>query len=83
MEILLPEFPRIVLGENGASLARNGNLIFPEDILKVMDQESDQIPLLLEEKTIFRLFSVDGQFLALGRKDPEKNGIHPFLVIDS
>ncbi len=83
MELLLPEFPKVVLEEHGTFLARNGNLIFPENVLKVINQESSQIPLLLEEKTIFRLFSIDGQLLAFGRKDPEKNGIHPFLVIDS
>lgn len=83
LELLLPEFPKVVLGESGASLARNGNHIFPENILKVMDQEIDQIPSRQQEKAIFRLFSVEGHFLALGRKDPEKNGIHPFLVIDS
>lgn len=83
MELLLPGFPKIVLKENGASLARNGNLILPDSILKVLDQNSGHAALSGEGETIFRLFSVDGKLLALGKKDSERKGIHPFLVIDS
>jgi len=82
LESLLPEFPKIVLRESGASLARYGNLIFPDDILKVLDSESDLSACSQEGKSIFRLFSVEGKLLALGRKAPAAKGIHPFLVIE-
>ncbi|GAG11906.1 unnamed protein product, partial [marine sediment metagenome] len=36
-----------------------------------------------EEEIIFKLFSIEGKLLALARKIPEKNCLHPFLVIDS
>jgi hypothetical protein len=29
------------------------------------------------------MFSLEGKFLALAKKVPEKNCFHPFLVIDS
>jgi hypothetical protein len=32
---------------------------------------------------MFRLFNEDGRLLALGKFHPEKNGLHPCLVIDS
>ncbi len=83
MEVLLPEFPKIVLKERGASLARNGNFIFPENILKILDQDDAYLSPSERTKATFRLFSVEGKLLALGKTDPERRGIHPFLVIDS
>ena len=83
MEILLPEFPKIVLNESGASLARNGNFVFPENILKVLEKENDHVALSDEGEATFRLFDVEGKLLALGKRAPERGGIHPFLVIDS
>lgn len=83
MEVLLPEFPKIVLKESGASLVKNGNLVFPENILKVLDQDSGLSAFLEGGEATLRLFSVEGKLLALGRRVPEKKGIHPFLVIDS
>jgi len=83
MEILLPEFPKIVLNESGALLARNGNFVFPENVLKVLDQDNGLVAPSDEGDVTFRLFNVEGKLLALGKRAPEKGGIHPFLVIDS
>ncbi len=81
LELLLPEYPKIILKEQGSILARNGNLISPEDILKVISDSS--LPVSLERENIFRMFSLEGKLLALAKKIPEKNCLHPFLVIDS
>lgn len=83
LEVLFPEYPKIVLKEEGLALARNGNLIFPEKILKIFQQESLFSDTSEEEEIIFKLFSIEGKLLALARKIPEKNCLHPFLVIDS
>lgn len=83
LEVLFPEYPKIILKEDGSTLARNGNLIFPEKILKIFQQESHFSDTSEEEEIIYKLFSIEGKLLALARKIPEKNCLHPFLVIDS
>ncbi len=82
-ESLLPEFPKIILKERGSVLVKNGNLVSPENIQKVIIDESSSADISLEGKEVFRMFSLEGKFLALGKKVPEKNCFHPFLVIDS
>lgn len=83
LELLLPEFPKIILNERGSDLAKNGNTITSENILKIFQDESDSQNTLQEKKAIFRMFSLEGKFLALAKKIPEKEHFHPFLVIDS
>ena len=83
MEILLPDFPKVILKEEGSTLAKHGNLIYPENILRVFDQDSSRVKISGDEDVLLRLFNVEGKLLALARNVPEKNGIHPFLVIDA
>jgi len=82
-ESLLPEFPKIILKERGSVLARNGSLISPENIQKAILDESSYSDISPEREKVFRMFSLEGRFLALAKKVPEKNCFHPFLVIDS
>lgn len=83
LESLLPEFPKMILDERGSQLARNGNLILAENILKItpafpsLSTGSSQLDI------IFRIFSLEGKFLALAKKRPGENCFHPFLVIDA
>lgn len=83
LESLLPEFPKIILDEQGEALARNGNFILAENVLKItpafpsLPTDSSQLDI------IFRMFSREGKFLAIAKKMPEKNCFHPFLVIDT
>jgi tRNA pseudouridine55 synthase len=83
LESLLPEFPKIVLNAEGVALAKNGNMIYDKHFHTIpqvlFDPKTDQTPSV---KT-FRLFDPEGKFLALGRRHPDKNGLHPYLVIDS
>ena len=83
LEFLLPEFPKVILQDRGSALAKNGNIVFAENILKVIQGESFSFGDLSEKEKIFRMFNRDGKLLALAKKIPEKNGFHPFLVIDS
>lgn len=83
MESLLPEFPKIILKDRGSVLARNGNMIPAEDILKLIDEDVSVLETIDEKESIFRMFSLDGKLLALAKRASEKNCLHPFLVIDS
>jgi tRNA pseudouridine55 synthase len=83
LESLLPEFPKILLNEEGVALAKNGNMVFPEYIQTKSDVSLHSIDVQSKQDQIYRLFDQAGKLLALGKLQPEKNGIHPFLVIDS
>jgi tRNA pseudouridine55 synthase len=83
LELLLAEFPKIILNERGSVLAKNGNTISSENILKIFRDESYSPDAFQEKEAIFRMFSLEGKFLALAKKIPEKGHFHPFLVIDT
>ncbi len=83
LEFLLPEFPKIVLNERGSVLAKNGNRITLEGILKILPDTSSTKDADAEKENLFRLFSLEGKFLAIAKSDPDKKKFHPFLVIDS
>lgn len=83
LESLLPEFPIIVLTDEGVTQAKNGNCVFSEHIHSFSQRNLDPPRARKDQDEIIRLFSQKGRFLALGRPRPERNGFHPFLVIDS
>lgn len=83
LEFLLPEFPKIILKERGSIMAKNGNEISLENILKIINEKTSQPNIPNKEESFFRMFSLEGKFLALAKKMPEKNCFHPFLVVDS
>lgn len=83
LKYLLPEFPKIILKKEGSALAKNGNMIYPENILKVIHRESSHSDIPHDRDIILRMFSPEGELLALARKVPEKECLHPFLVIES
>lgn len=82
LECLLSQFPKVVLDEKGAALAKNGNKISSGDILKLFDAETSSSLQPDGKETIFRLFSRDGKFLALAKRDVPTRCLLPFLVID-
>ena len=83
LESILPEYPKIVLTEFGAKLARNGNMILPENILNIYGLPAPKKNNDQNHKPMFRLFSPDGELLALAKTQHKKSGLHPFLVIDT
>lgn len=83
LESLLPEYPKIILKEAGADLVKDGNMIFPENIKKIFPDNNLAWSRAAEKETIFKMFNSKGKLLAFARKVPEKNCLHPFLVIDS
>ncbi|MFC2169443.1 tRNA pseudouridine(55) synthase TruB [Acidobacteriota bacterium] len=83
LESLLPEFPKIILDNAGAILAKNGNPISHHYILKVFNQDNTSSCFTFEKEKTFRMFTVEGKLIAFARQSPEKNHFHPFLVINS
>jgi tRNA pseudouridine55 synthase len=83
IELLLPEFPKIILEERGAVLARNGNIVPEANIKKIIHPKPLVNHSQREEVMVFRMFSLEGKFLALAKRASEKNHFHPFLVIDT
>jgi len=83
LESVLPEYPKIVLTEFGAKLARNGNMILPENILNIYGLPASKKRKDQNHEPLFRLFSPNGELLALAKTQHKKSGLHPFLVIDT
>lgn len=85
MESLLSHFPKIILSEAGRKRARSGSVIQPGHVLDIqMNQNSRKlIQAHPNDSRINRLFSPDGKLIAFARIDPEKGGLHPFLVMDA
>lgn len=83
IEFLLSEFPKVILEERGAVLARNGNMVPDANVKKIIHHKSLVNFYKEEEESVFRMFSLEGRFLALAKRDPDKSHFHPFLVIDT
>lgn len=83
LESVLPEYPKIVLTEFGAKLARNGNMIIPENILSIYGMPKSKGKFEPGHEQLFRLFSPDGELIAFAKTQQNKSGLHPFLVMDT
>jgi len=77
---LLQEFSKLILKNSALASALNGNMILPDDIAEI-EKTGTSGPD--ENRLFFRIFSQNGEFLALAKKSPEKICFHPFLVLDS
>jgi tRNA pseudouridine55 synthase len=83
LESTLPEFPKVILNKEGVALAKNGNMVFSEHLHTQSTMSFNFPNTQTEPVQICRMFNQGGKLLALGKFQPEKNGIHPYLVIDS
>jgi tRNA pseudouridine55 synthase len=81
LEVLLQEFPKIILKESGVRGLQKGKTLPTEQILKVLGRGSDLQPASKDGEEICRLFSVDGKFLALAKKGESREGPVPFLLL--
>ena len=71
IEALLPEFPKIIVGQGGRKAVLNGMPLVPGDILKIISAESNEN---------FRLFDDEGKLLAIARKDEKLMRFKPYIV---
>ncbi len=84
LESLLPHFPKIILTEAGRKRAQSGGIIQPVHVMDIqLDKKSHDRMHKQDDNPINRLFSPDGKLIAFAKIDPEKGGLHPFLVIDT
>lgn len=84
LESLLPHFPKIILTEAGKKRAQSGGIIQPVHVLDIqMNNPSLRKNKDSNKNPVNRLFSPDGKLIAFARMNPEKGGLHPFLVIDT
>lgn len=74
IEMLLPEFPRIVISQNGSELVRNGAMLSLNDILEVSSGDNSEN---------YRIFDYDGNFLAIAKKDSVIHGFKPYMVFNN
>jgi tRNA pseudouridine55 synthase len=82
IEILLPEFPRIVVSDKTTLLVRSGSEFLPNSFPSVFPSQQENDPIRNKTQQIFRIFDTKGSLLAYASKKPEKNSLHPFLVFN-
>ena len=81
LEALLQEFPKIILKESGVRELQRGKAMPAENILKMLEPEPALHPANREGEEIYRLFSLEGKFLALAKKIGSQKGLIPFLLL--
>jgi tRNA pseudouridine55 synthase len=81
LEALLREFPRAILRESAALELQKGRGLRVEGILSVSGPGPGLISSEKEAEGTFRLFSPEGKFLALARKEQGGERLIPFLVL--
>ncbi len=80
LESLFQEWPKAVLKSMGKGMVQKGKAIPSDHILRVFKPESGET-MPLEGEAIFRVFSLEGKFLALAWRDKGKQGLVPYLVL--
>ena len=71
IEMLLPEFPKIIVNQGGRRAVLNGMPLMVEDIVKILSGEM---------LTHFRLFDESGKLLAIANKEKNQKRFKPFIV---
>lgn len=71
IEILLPEFSKIIVTPGGRDSVLNGQHILPGDVAKIIPVENNEN---------FRIFDDEGKLLAIACKDPKLIRFKPYIV---
>ncbi|MEN8223554.1 MAG: tRNA pseudouridine(55) synthase TruB [Acidobacteriota bacterium] len=74
IEMLLTEFPRIVVSQNGSETVKNGAMLSLKDILEVSSGD---------DSNNYRIFDDDGNLLAIAKKDSVIHRFKPFIVFNN
>lgn len=74
IEVLLPEFPKIIVNQGGRKSVLNGKPLLPGDVTKIISAQSNET---------FRLFDDEGKLLAIARKDPKLMRFKPYIVFSN
>ncbi|MCU0289196.1 MAG: tRNA pseudouridine(55) synthase TruB [Acidobacteria bacterium] len=76
IEMLLPEFPKIIVNQGGRFGILNGQPLLPRDILKVFPTGNAKV-------TNFRLFDDEGKLLAIVQKEERVMRFKPLIVFSN
>ena len=74
IEMLLPEFPKIIVSQNGSEIVKNGAMLSLRDIQEVSSADNS---------SNYRIFDYDGNLLAIAKKDSGMNRFKPFIVFNN
>lgn len=80
LESLFQEWPKAVLSSKAKGMVQKGKAIPSDHILRVFEPGPGET-VSIEGEAIFRVFSLEGKFLALARRDKENQGFLPYLVL--
>jgi tRNA pseudouridine55 synthase len=83
IEVLLSEFPKIVVKDSDALRVRYGSVFFPDSMPMAPSPEKETNIAEEQKQDIFRIFDSQGKLLAFATKEAQKNSLHPFVVFDS
>ncbi|HLP61374.1 MAG TPA: tRNA pseudouridine(55) synthase TruB [Candidatus Deferrimicrobium sp.] len=76
IEVLLPEFPKIIVNQGGRIGILNGQPLLPRDILKVFPTGDAKV-------VNFRLFDDEGKLLAIAQKEERVMRFKPLIVFSN
>jgi tRNA pseudouridine55 synthase len=82
-DTLLPEFPKIVVSDSIAPRVLCGNSFIPAPLPKGVSAGKNKENDTKDKDIIIKVFDSRGKFLALAKKDAEKEGFQPFVVFGS
>ncbi len=80
LESIFQEWPKAVLKSKGNEMVQKGKAISFDHFLRIFEPGPKET-VSVEGEAIFRVFSLEGKFLALARRDKEKQGLVPYLVL--
>ncbi len=72
IEMLLPEYPKIIVNQAGRRCICNGMALKASDVLKIFPAPNT---------AYFRIFDDEGKLLAIAQKEPQAMNFKPYLVI--
>jgi tRNA pseudouridine55 synthase len=81
LEALLQEHPKIILKESGVRELQKGKVLSAEGIFKLLEPGPSLSPGDKEEEVVYRLFSLEGKFLALAKKGQGQKWLVPFVLL--
>jgi tRNA pseudouridine55 synthase len=72
IEMLLPEYPKMIVNQAGRRCICNGMALKASDVLKIFPAPNT---------AYFRIFDDEGKLLAIAQKEPQAMSFKPYLVI--
>ncbi len=81
LEKMLPEYPKLIIGESAVRGLQRGRAVPADQIIKVLSPEKEVSPPAVETEECGRLFNLGGRFLGLARMSEPDRTLLPFFVL--